>query len=177
MKRTDYTHRSEYFYGEKISEYGLKEGYVDYRTLAKAFDAVLNNDILEATTAAGLGWWEQVNGCADYSDEIDTLTEKIDELTDELNAAEDDAQADEIAEKIAELEAEAEELQEEQDTPPEVFQWYIIDDAGAELLQELTDEIVYYNGALNMYLWGVTHYGTAWDYVLTDIKIDLTAEA
>ena len=36
---------SEYFYGNKISDYGLKNGYVDYRTLAKAFDAVLNNEI------------------------------------------------------------------------------------------------------------------------------------
>jgi hypothetical protein len=24
-----------------------------------------------------------------------------------------------------------------------------------------------------MYIWGVTHYGTSWDYVLTDIKIEL----
>ena len=28
----------KYFYGNEISEYGQKYGYVDYMTLAKAFD-------------------------------------------------------------------------------------------------------------------------------------------
>ena len=50
----------------------------------------------------------------------------------------------------------------------EVYQWYIIDRSGAELLQRI-DEVVEYNEALDMYIWGVTHWGTAWDYVLTDI--------
>ena len=35
----------------------------------------------------------------------------------------------------------------------------------------MTDEIVYYNEELDMYVWGITHYGTSWDYVLTDIAI------
>ena len=50
----------------------------------------------------------------------------------------------------------------------EVYQWYIIDRSGAELLQQI-DEVVEYNETLDMYIWGVTHWGTAWDYVLTDI--------
>lgn len=54
---------------------------------------------------------------------------------------------------------------------PEVFQWFIVDDWGASLLKEI-GEIVYYNETLEMYLWGVTHYGTSWDYVLTSIAID-----
>lgn len=53
----------------------------------------------------------------------------------------------------------------------EVFQYYIISEAGAEILKEWTDEIVWYNEELDLYVWGVTHYGTSWDYVLTDIKI------
>lgn len=55
--------------------------------------------------------------------------------------------------------------------PVEVFQWYIISDRGAEILQEYTDEIVMYNDELDMYLWGITHWGTSWDYVLTDIRL------
>lgn len=51
----------------------------------------------------------------------------------------------------------------------EVYQYYIITGFGAEFLQEFTDEIVYYHGDLDMYVWGVTHFGTSWDYVLTDI--------
>lgn len=54
----------------------------------------------------------------------------------------------------------------------EVYQYYIISDSGAEFLQECTDEIVYYHSELDMYVWGITHFGTSWDYVLTDIKLD-----
>ena len=53
----------------------------------------------------------------------------------------------------------------------EVYQYYIITDSGARFLEEYTDEIVYYHQQLDMYLWGITHFGTSWDYVLTDIKL------
>lgn len=53
----------------------------------------------------------------------------------------------------------------------EVYQYYIITEYGAEFLTEHTDEIVFYNEKLDMYLWGITHFGTSWDYVLTDIKL------
>ena len=35
----------KYYYGNAISEYGLENGRVDYRTLAKCFNSVLNNEI------------------------------------------------------------------------------------------------------------------------------------
>ena len=132
----------KYYYGNAISEYGLENGRVDYATLAKAFDAVLNNDIMSLTY--DIGYWEQVSGTVDNSDKIEELEEKRDEL---------------------------EELENEQNEYQEVFQWFIVNDWGARLLQDI-DEVVYYNEKLDMYLWGVTHYGTSWDYVLTDIKID-----
>lgn len=53
----------------------------------------------------------------------------------------------------------------------EVYQYYIISDAGAQFLKRYTDDIVYYHEELDMYLWGITHFGTSWDYVLTDIKL------
>lgn len=53
----------------------------------------------------------------------------------------------------------------------EVYQYYIIAPYGARFLSEFTDEIVYYNEQLDMYLWGITHFGTSWDYVLTDVKL------
>lgn len=149
----------KYFYGNEISEYGQKNGYVDYRTLAKAFDAVLNNDIMSQTNGAGLGWWEQVSGMVDFSDEIDELREQLDEI-------DEDEKRNEIENKIEELETEQDRINYEID----VFQWYIVSDWGAEVLQRV-GEIVYYNETLDMYLWGVTHFGTSWDYVLTDIKI------
>lgn len=53
----------------------------------------------------------------------------------------------------------------------EIFQFYIISEYGSELLSELTDEIVLYNERLDLYLWGVTHFGTGWECVLTDVKL------
>lgn len=55
--------------------------------------------------------------------------------------------------------------------PYEIYQYYIITAGGARFLEEHTDEIVYYNEDLDMYIWGITHFGTSWDYVLTDIKL------
>lgn len=53
----------------------------------------------------------------------------------------------------------------------EVYQYYIIGYHGYLFLSEYTDELVFYNEELDMYLWGITHFGTSWDYVLTDIKL------
>ncbi|MCI9127430.1 MAG: hypothetical protein HFG28_09560 [Eubacterium sp.] len=61
---------------------------------------------------------------------------------------------------------------EETDTHHEIFQYYIIPECGFDILSKFTDEIVYYNEELDMYVWGVTHCGTSWDYVLTDIAIE-----
>lgn len=114
------------FFGNEASEYSKKNGFLDYNTLSKAFDNVLNNDIMQATR--GIGAWVQVNGVADNP--------------------------------------------EDRNYDVEIFQYYIISPSGAEILQDWTDEIVFYNGAVDMYVWGVTHYGTDWEYVLTDIKLN-----
>lgn len=53
----------------------------------------------------------------------------------------------------------------------EIYQYYIISDGGARILKDLTDELVFYHEELDMYLWGITHFGTAWSYVLTDIRL------
>lgn len=53
----------------------------------------------------------------------------------------------------------------------EVFQYYIIDYSGYRFLEDHTDEIVYYHEGLNMYIWGITHFGTGWDYILTDLEL------
>ena len=53
----------------------------------------------------------------------------------------------------------------------DIYQYYIVSDGGARILIDETDEIVYYHEELDMYLWGIAHFGTSWDYVLTDIKL------
>lgn len=156
----------KYYYGNAISEYGIENGYVDYATLAKAFNAVLNNDIMSLTY--DIGSWEQVSGIIDNTDEIEELEEKRDEL-EELNES---SPSQIIENEINEINEQIEELENEQDNEPEVFQWFIVDDWGARLLQQEANEIVYYNETLDIYLWGVTHFGTSWNYVLTSIAID-----
>ena len=125
----------KYFYGVEISEYGQKNGYVDYRTLAKTFNAVLNNEIYAKLWKVD----RYTYGC-EYMNDFEVVNgDVVDEETEDFM---------------------------------EIFQYYIIDDNGADILMRETNEIVFYSEELDMYLWGVTHYGTSWDYVLTDIKID-----
>lgn len=54
----------------------------------------------------------------------------------------------------------------------DIFQYFIVDDKGAKIIQEYTNNPLFYNEELDMYVWGITHYGTSWDYVLTDIKLN-----
>lgn len=108
-----------YFCGNEVSDYGQEHGFLDYATFAKAFDAIMNNNIIGMFDG-----WQLVNG-SDYDKENDEYTE--------------------------------------------VFQWFIVSDNGAQMIQDYTDEILFYNEKLDIYLWGVTHYGTLWDHVLTDI--------
>lgn len=138
-----YVHKSKYFYGNEISKYGLENGYVDCRTLSKAFDGVMSNDIINKTQ--DIGYWELCNGSEAYyvNDDGEYITyEEYEEFGGE-------------------------------EIYHDVFQCYIISKFGAEILERYTDEIVYYNEELDMYVWGVTHCGTSWDYVLTDIPIEL----
>lgn len=58
----------------------------------------------------------------------------------------------------------------------EIYQYYIISYSGYRFLSEFTDEIVFYNEKLDIYLWGITHFGTSWDYVLTDIKLRINLQ-
>lgn len=173
-------HKSKYFCGHQISSYGLQCGYLDYATLAKAFDAVLCNDITKLFYGSINGEYnevEQVNGYIDNQDEIDELQEKIDALEWEQPSIMENSELwESIQEQIDELQEQIDELQREQDEPAEIYQYYIISDAGARLLQDYTDEIVYYIPILDIYVWGVTHYGTSWDYVLTNIKIELSED-
>lgn len=179
----------EYFYGNKISNYGLEHNRLDYATLAKAFDAVLNNDIMGKTF--DIGYWEQESGFVDNSEEIEELQERVEEIEEQIEGDYFFPQTNEIVRGLykyagipkyenlekerGEIEDRIEDLEYEQDELPEVFQWYIVSDSGAKILEEI-NEIVYYNEELDMYLWGVTHWGTSWDYVLTDVPCNVGKE-
>ncbi len=138
----------KYFYGQEISSYGVDHNRVDYRALAKCFDAVLCNDI--AKLFDNPYYFDLVNGDYYYYENNNGDILSISEY-DEL---------------------EPEQQQQYNEIYNDIYQYYIIDSAGYRILTEHTNEIVFYNDELDIAVWGVTHYGTAWDYVLTDIKIN-----
>lgn len=170
------TQTTKYFFGNEISKQEIEHGYINYRTLAKTFDAVLCNDITRlfySTINNDYVEPEQVNGYIDNSDEIEQLQAQLDELTEQYDNAETDSNDEKrIAEQIDEIQERIDELTQEQDEQPEICQYYIISNQGAKILQKYTDEIVFYIEPLDIYIWGVTHFGTAWDGVYTNIKID-----
>lgn len=63
---------------------------------------------------------------------------------------------------------------EENDEYIDIYQYYLIDidSYTLELLQKnnCTDLIIAWSETLEEYILCVTHYGTSWDYVLTDIE-------
>lgn len=161
----------EYFFGNKISEYGLEHNHVDYATLAKAFDAVMC-DFETLNRVAEYDFEPETNNEVYYEDsngdiyDYDGAQDKINEIQDEINDLENDNENGENDDKISELENEIETLEEEHYN--EIFQYFIVSENGAEILKE-AGEIVYYSNTLGLYVWGVTHWGTSWDYVLTNI--------
>lgn len=133
----------KYFFENRISDYGILHKRLDYYTLAKAFDAILNNDIMPILSKMGYDF-ELENGYIGYY--ID---------------AEDNYYTEEeyCENNITEAEYRNQ----------EVYQYFIISYVGAKILKSYTNELVWYCEKLDMYIWGVTHFGTSWDYILTDI--------
>ena len=70
---------------------------------------------------------------------------------------------------------------EENDEYTEIFQYFIVDCDNWRMEQyknwleengRENDIILYYDNRLEVYVLGVTHFGTSWDYVPTSIKIE-----
>lgn len=167
------------FCGNEASDYAKEQGYLDYATFSKAFDAVLNNSIMENTCE--IGFWEQENGIIDNSEEVDALKEEITDIENRLEFLTDEEieEAQKLQEEINSIQEQIEELEEEQERSynQEIFQYYIVSDQGAEMIKQYTDDPLFYNETLDMYVWGITHFGTSWNYVLTDVKLNCGQEA
>lgn len=181
-----------HFCGNEASDYAKENGYLDYAAFAKSFDAVMSNDIMSELECAGFYFDVIQDGTPDRSDEIDELREEAQELEDKADEIE--AEAEQEAENGNEAEAarlmeEAEKTREEAEKKndeadelesqdaPDIFQFFIVSDQGAELIQQYTDDPLFYCEKLDLYVWGVTHWGTSWTHVLTDIKLNAGDEA
>lgn len=133
--------------GCKVSEYGLELGHIDYKCLAECVEHMILNNTLITIEA---DYWELYSGTDKryYNSNGDEISE------DEYFDSEEECDFNYL----------------------DVFQYYIIPEYAAEFLKEYTDEIIYYNEQLDVYLWGITHFGTSWDNVLTDIKFEKEEE-
>lgn len=50
----------------------------------------------------------------------------------------------------------------------DVYQWFLIDEGTANRLKNHTGELIFYSEKLDIYVLGVTHYGTLWCGVSTE---------
>lgn len=52
----------------------------------------------------------------------------------------------------------------------EIFQYFLINESGADYLKRVSDELIFYSEILDEYVWGITHFGTSWDGVTVEIE-------
>lgn len=57
-----------------------------------------------------------------------------------------------------------------QDEPKEFYQYYLISEQDAKRLSEYTNEVVFYNYDVDLYLLAVDHFGTAWSGISANWK-------
>ncbi|MGA1047344.1 MAG: hypothetical protein ACO3UU_05000 [Minisyncoccia bacterium] len=78
-----------------------------------------------------------------------------------------------IASDIEYLELEnGDDYDEETGEYKEIMQWYIVSNNLSEYIKLFTNDILYYHSKLDIYIWGITHFGTSWGYVPITIKED-----
>lgn len=167
-----------YFYGNKISDYGLKNKRVDYAALANSINCVRCGRLMEIYPDYD-DYWELENGYREYYEDCDL---------NEYTYSEMEVRVRELENELEELEAEYEEddeneeyltrrsvIEENIDSLKEIhykeyWDYFIIDANGADTLKYWTNEYVIYNEELDLYVWGVDHFGTSWEYVCTEIE-------
>ena len=129
---------------EKMGEYEKENGYASYRTIVEYFigDIVLCNNITEIDESV----YDNLPIEEIYYNEND---EKI---TEEEYYNNDNAYCDNSA--------------------PEIYQYYLCHVSDYEKKQcEKAGLILSYSDKLDCDVLCVDHYGTSWDYVLTDVKL------
>ena len=136
---------------DKMGDYEKEQGYASYRTIIDYYigDIVLCNNIVEVD--------ESVIDNMTLQNEIKYYNENGEEIT------EDEYYEDENA------------YSEEENN--EIFQWYLcnVSQFDKEQLEEM-GIIMSYSDKLDCDVLCVDHWGTSWDYVLTNVKLFDTYE-
>ena len=136
---------------EKMGDYEKQQGYASYRTIINYFagDIVLCNNIVE----------------------IDPT------VYDNLLELEEEKYYNEEGEEITEEEYYEDENAYSEKEEHEIFQWYLCNLTSYEEEQlQKAGIILSYSEKLDLDVICVDHWGTSWDYVLTDVKLFDTYE-
>lgn len=168
MKNEEQNNNKYYdtFCGHKVSDYALQYGRLDYGTLAKCFNAILCNNI---TTVDPYIFDNVISGDFEtyYYDGEEITREEYEEKEEEIDNEIETLSMYDARAEIDKLEEEKDKLERQE---KDIFQWFIVSDNAVELLKEC-GELVLYSETLDIYIWGVDHWGTSWDYVLTSLKL------
>lgn len=171
------------FWGVELNEEEIKNKRLSYGTVAKQFDAILCNDILQIDNSlidnleSGDFVSYYINGEETDRETYEELKEKYeDEQSDLLfddDWGEDNPRAEKLEKRYDELTELLDQFEEIED---EVFQWFLVGESALWYLKKM-GELVFYSDLLGCYVWGVKHWGTSWDYVMTSLKLndDLTS--
>ena len=160
--------KNKYFHGAKISSYGVSEGFLDYQCMAEMAQAEFIDIYSEEYEDA---CWELYNGedCYYYDSDGHTYDyecciERIEELKDMIANAIGEQDVSKWEKDIDSLTYNCECIG--------ICDYMEITEEAARIMKESgSDEIVYYSKELDMYIWGITHYGTSWKLMLTSIPI------
>ena len=131
-------------YADKMGEYEKEKGYASYRTLVDYFigDIVLCNNIAEIDQSV----------CDNLTIEEKYYNENDEEITEEEYYNDDNAYCD--------------------NSMPEIYQWYVCNLSDwSKKEAEKAGLILSYSDMLDCDVLCVDHWGTSWDYVLTNVKL------
>ena len=144
-----------YFNGYKITEYGIKHGFKDIEKLIDEL-GIVEKDRDFIRNIGRIGTWKRVNG--DYFYYFDLHGYLYDSASAYKRIKELRKTKRVVAEKYAAfMERDIIALQQGEERP--IFNYLIISEAGAKLLMNETNEIVFYNSELDMYIWGMSQFG------------------
>lgn len=133
---------------QRMGEYELEKGYASYRTLVDYYigDIVLCNNIAEIDENVGF-----------FESNIKYYNEKMEEITEDEYLEDDNAYSVE-------------------DTP-EIYQYYLCNLTEFNRKEAIESGlIISHSDKLDCDVLCVDHWGTSWDYVLTDVKLFDTYE-
>lgn len=131
---------------DKMGDYEKEHGYASYRTIVERYigDILLCNDIIKVD--------ESVYDNMILENETKYYNENDEEITEDEYYDDDNAYCE--------------------NNTPEIYQYYLCD-VSADYKEELKEYglIFSYSDKLELDVLCVDHYGTSWDYILTDCRI------